>query len=57
VVSKTNNKELLGVLTYRDILEAYELKKKESKEQQITISVRKQSIRILVKGRQLFKRQ
>jgi CIC family chloride channel protein len=56
VVSRANDKELLGVLTYRDILEAYELKKKESKEQHRTISVRKQSIRILIKGRQLFKK-
>ncbi len=56
VVSRENKNELVGVLTYRDILKVYELKKKESAEESIAISMRKQSMRIIIKGKKLFKK-
>jgi CIC family chloride channel protein len=55
VMSKENHHKLIGVLTYRDILEVYEVKNKEGHERNVTFSVRKQTIRIFVKGRRLVK--
>src|SRR6185437_8203580 len=54
-VMSAEDHKFIGVLTYRDVLEAYERKKKESEEKNITISVRKQSIRVFLKGRKLVK--
>lgn len=57
VMSKENHNEMTGVLTYRDILEVHEAKKKEDEERNKTYSVRKQSIRVFLKGKHLLSRQ
>ncbi|HTA28145.1 MAG TPA: chloride channel protein [Bacteroidia bacterium] len=54
IVSRMKINQLVGILSYRDILEAYELREKEAKDKDLTISIRKQSIRIIIKGRRLF---
>ncbi len=56
VVSKEDKQHLTGVLTYREILQAYELKRKEVEDKDIAISMRKKGIRILVKGRRLIRK-
>jgi CIC family chloride channel protein len=56
VMSKENHRTLLGVLTYRDILEVHGIKKTEDEVKNKTFSVRKQSIRVFLKGKHLLKR-
>ena len=56
VIDKETRKELVGVLSYRDILEAYEIKTKEEIERERTYFIRKQGIRILIKGKQFLKK-
>ncbi len=56
VMSKKNSDELVGVLTYRDVLEVYEIKKSENTEVNRTFSLRKQSIRVFIKGKHLIRR-
>jgi len=56
VVSKEDHNHLVGVLTYREILKAYELKRKQEEDRDVAISMRKKGIRILVKGRRMLKR-
>ena len=55
VVSKEDHHHLIGVLTYREILKAYELKRSEEEDRGIAISMRKKGIRILVKGRRILR--
>ncbi len=56
VVSREDKQHLTGVLTYREILEAYEIKRKEVENKDIAISVRKKGIKIFVKGRRMIRR-
>ncbi|MGP8216459.1 MAG: chloride channel protein [Bacteroidia bacterium] len=56
VVSKEDRQQLMGVLSYREILEAYEIKRKEVEEEGIAISVRKKGMQILVKGRKIIRK-
>jgi CIC family chloride channel protein len=56
VVSKEDKHHLTGVLTYREILEAYEIKRKEVEDKGIAIPVSNKSKRILVKGRRMIRR-
>jgi chloride channel protein, CIC family len=56
IVSRMKLNQLVGILSYRDILEAYELREKEAVEEGRTISIRKQSIRIIIKGRRFLKK-
>jgi chloride channel protein, CIC family len=53
IVSRTKTEQLVGVLTYRDIIEAYELREQET-EKKRTISIKKRSIRFIIKGKRLF---
>jgi CIC family chloride channel protein len=55
VVSKEDQQHLTGVLTYREILEAYEIKRKEVENKDIAISVKKKGIKIFVKGRRMMR--
>lgn len=57
VMNDDNNSELVGVLSYHDILEAYERRSREQEEESVTISVRKQTIQIFEKGRHFFLRR
>ena len=55
IVSRTKANQLAGILSYRDILEAYKLRDKEAGEE-IAISLRKQTIRVIIKGRRFLKK-
>jgi chloride channel protein, CIC family len=55
IVSRMRIGQLVGILSYRDILEAYELREKESGERTAEISIKKQSIRTIIKGKKLFR--
>jgi CBS domain-containing protein len=56
VVDKENQSRLTGILTYREIIEAYEIKRKEVDNKNIAISIKNKSIRIFVRGRRMIKR-
>ncbi|HTB06471.1 MAG TPA: chloride channel protein [Bacteroidia bacterium] len=56
VVSKEEDQHLKGILTYRDVMQAYELRRKESVDEKRSISVRKKGIRVIAKGRRWIKR-
>lgn len=56
VVSKEDQRHLTGVLTYCEILEAYEMKRKEVEDKGIAIPVSNRGKRILVKGRRLIRK-
>jgi len=56
VVTQEDKHHLIGILTYRQVLEAFEIKRRESEDQEISISVRKKSIKILVRGRRLIRK-
>lgn len=57
VISSDNKSELIGVLSYHDVLQAYEKRKKEEEDESITISVKKQTVHIFAKGKHFFLRQ
>jgi chloride channel protein, CIC family len=54
IINRIKIGQLVGILSHRDILEAYELREKQTGEKQTTISIKKQSIRIILKGRKLM---
>jgi H+/Cl- antiporter ClcA len=54
VISAVDNKSVIGVLTYTDILAAYQLHLREKQETGVNLSVKRQRIRILVRGQQLM---
>jgi H+/Cl- antiporter ClcA/CBS domain-containing protein len=56
VVTKEDKHHLKGVLTHRQVLEAFEIKRKESVDKEISISVREKSMRIFIRGRRLMKK-
>ncbi|SMD01742.1 chloride channel protein [Pedobacter nyackensis] len=57
VMSNKNSKEVIGMLSYNDILHAYELYHKENQEAGINLSLKRQRIKIMIKSRKLMKKQ
>jgi CIC family chloride channel protein len=55
VVSKEES-HLIGIVIYRDVMQAYELRRKESADEKISISMRKKGIRVIAKGRRWIKK-
>jgi len=55
IVDKENPQQLVGALTYRDIIEAYEIRDKET-EKERTIYIKKKGIRFIIRGRKLMGR-
>jgi CIC family chloride channel protein len=54
VLSETGQK-IIGVLTYRDILKAYKIQIRERKEAGINLSLKRQRMKMMVKGKNLYK--
>lgn len=54
IINKENPGPLAGVLTYHDIIEAYEIREKETLEKKTTISIKKKGIRFIIIGRKLM---
>ncbi|MGV8878167.1 MAG: chloride channel protein [Sphingobacteriaceae bacterium] len=55
VISSTKDNTLTGVLTYRDILAAYKYQLRENQEAGVHLSLKRQRIRVLIKGRKLIR--
>lgn len=47
--------KIIGVLTYRDILKAYNVQLRESNEAGVNLSLKRQKIKMLIKGRKFYK--
>ena len=56
IISRTKIGQFLGILSYRDILEAYELREKETIEQKREISIKRKSIRTIIRGKRIIKK-
>jgi len=56
VVKRDNKDHMVGIVTHKLILEAFEKKRRESENEELAISVRKKGMLIYVKGRRLLKR-
>lgn len=54
VLSIKEKNRVIGLLTYKDVLTAYKIHLKENQEAGINLSLKRQRIKILVKGRQLI---
>jgi CIC family chloride channel protein len=54
VISETGGK-IIGVLTYKDILKAYKIQIRERKEAGINLSLKRQRMKMMVKGKNLYK--
>ena len=54
VISKTGQR-IIGVLTYKDILKAYKIQIRERKEAGINLSLKRQRMKMMVKGKKLYK--
>lgn len=54
VTSTKEKNRVIGLLTYKDVLTAYKIHLKENQEAGINLSLKRQRIKILVKGRQLI---
>ncbi|WP_214227503.1 chloride channel protein [Pedobacter sp. B4-66] len=54
VLSTKEKNRVIGLLTYKDVLTAYKIHLKENQEAGINLSLKRQRIKILVKGRQLI---
>ena len=54
VISADKHK-VIGLLTYRDILKAYHSQIRESKEAGINLSLKRQRMKIMIKGRNFYK--
>lgn len=54
VLAADENK-VIGVLTYRDILKAYKAQIAENKEAHINLSLKRQRMKMLIKGRRFYK--
>jgi CIC family chloride channel protein len=50
-----DGQKIIGVLTYRDILKAYKGQLRESNEAGINLSLKRQRIKMLIKGRKFYK--
>lgn len=55
IVSCENSKEVIGILSYNDVLHAYELYHKENQEVGINLSLKRQRIKIMIKSRKLMR--
>lgn len=55
VISSTQENTLIGVLTYKDILNAYKYQLRENQEAGVNLSLKRQRIKVLIKGRRLIK--
>lgn len=47
--------KVVGVLTYRDILKAYQIQIRESKEAGVNLSLKRQRMKMLIRGRKFYK--
>jgi len=56
VVKDGDKDHLVGLLTYRQVLEAFELERKESEDRDISISVRNKGMRMFLRGRRYLRR-
>jgi len=56
IINRAKTNQVAGILSHRDILEAYELRDNESGKEERTIFIKKKSIRIIIKGRRLMGR-
>jgi H+/Cl- antiporter ClcA len=54
VLSANEKNRVIGLLTYKDVLTAYKIHLKENQEAGINLSLKRQRIKILVRGRQLI---
>ena len=54
VISSGNDKTINAVLTYKDVLTAYKLYLQENEETGVNLSLKRQRIKVLIKGRQLI---
>jgi H+/Cl- antiporter ClcA len=54
VLSAKEENRVIGLLTYKDVLAAYKIHLKENQEAGINLSLKRQRIKILVRGRQLM---
>jgi len=55
VRSATDPDKIVGILSYKDIIHAYKHKFRENAEASINLSLKRQSIKVLIKGRRLIK--
>ncbi|HTA84572.1 MAG TPA: chloride channel protein [Bacteroidia bacterium] len=56
VVKDGDKDHLVGLLTYRQVLEAFELERKESEDRDLSISVRNKGLRMFLRGRRYLRR-
>jgi len=56
VVKDGDKDHLVGLLTYRQVLEAFELERKESEDRDLSISVRNKGMRMFLRGRRYLRR-
>lgn len=54
VISSEEENSVIGILTYKDILTAYKLRFRENQEKRANLSLKRQRIKILIKGRKLI---
>lgn len=54
VVSSEEDNNIIGILTYKDVLTAYKLHFRENQEKRANLSLKRQRIKILIKGRKLI---
>jgi H+/Cl- antiporter ClcA len=54
VVSKENNNSIIGILSYKDIILAYKFSMEEHEKKHPRISLKRRSLRILLRGQKLY---
>ena len=54
VVTRNEEKELVGILSHKDIFTAYRKRRNEDEIYQRPISLRRQGIKIVIKGKQFL---
>jgi len=54
VISSEDGNNIIGMLTYKDVLTAYKLHFRENQEKKANLSLKRQRIKILIKGRKLI---
>jgi H+/Cl- antiporter ClcA len=55
VASPSKENDIVGVLTYKDIITAYKYRLRENQEAATTLSLKRQRIKVLIRGRRLIK--
>ncbi len=53
VVAKENNNNIIGILSYKDIIASYKHKMEEHEKKNPPISLKRQSLKILVHGKKI----